>query len=496
MVRSRSIAAPASGEMDQFSLKDLDEIDLLLAELEISQGRGNLILCSVASPAYRDKLILAIDDRFATKNFFIENGDQLISDLRRLKDAEERVIIWIFPETLSKDILDALNNFRELFYESGVPNLIFLAPSALDDVILTAPDLWRYRGGFHKFEGKDGGPSFQAVEALSMPVSLSYQSKEELLRRKRINEYLLEKMKDKRSQANSMAELGTIHLLLGEPRKAIEFYEQALKISCEIGDRQGEGNRLGNLGLAYYHLGEPRKAIEYYDQALKISREIGDRQGEGNRLGNLGLAYYHLGEPRKAIEYYDQALKISREIRDKRGEGADLGNLGNAYYHLDEPRKAIEYYDQALKISRDIGDRRGEGNQLGNLGLAYSHLGEPRKAIEYYDQALKISRDIGDRRGEGNHLGNLGNAYYHLDEPRKAIEYYDQALKISREIGDRRGEGNRLGNLGLAFYGLGQRDKAIEYIKAALAIFEKIESPYAEQARKMLARWQEDEKPA
>jgi len=274
MVRSRSIAAPASGEMDQCSLKDLDEIDLLLAELEISQGRGNLILCTVASPAYRDQLILAIGNRFTTKIINIESGDQLISALRRLKDIGERVLIWILPEKLSGDILDALNNFRELFYELKVPNLVFFAPSALDDVILKSPDLWRYRGGFHRLEGKDGGPSFQAVAALSMPISLSYQSKEELLRRKRINEYLLEKMKDKQSQANSLAEIGVINSLLGESRKAIEYYDQALKISREIGDRRGEGAQLGNLGLAFYKLGQRDKAVECTKAALEIFEQI------------------------------------------------------------------------------------------------------------------------------------------------------------------------------------------------------------------------------
>ena len=38
---------------------------------------------------------------------------------------------------------------------------------------------------------------------------------------------------------------------------------------------------LGNLGNAYSHLGEPRKAIEFYEQALKISR--GDRRPTGRR---------------------------------------------------------------------------------------------------------------------------------------------------------------------------------------------------------------------
>ena len=64
----------------------------------------------------------------------------------------------------------------------------------------------------------------------------------------------------------------------------------------------GKGNALGNLGTAYAALGETRRAIELYEQALVIAREIGDRRGEGNALGNLGIAYAALGEPRRAIE--------------------------------------------------------------------------------------------------------------------------------------------------------------------------------------------------
>ena len=51
-------------KMDSISLADQDEVDLMLTELEISQGRRNLILCIVASPAYREKVIEVIRARF------------------------------------------------------------------------------------------------------------------------------------------------------------------------------------------------------------------------------------------------------------------------------------------------------------------------------------------------------------------------------------------------------------------------------------------------
>ncbi|MDD2756554.1 MAG: tetratricopeptide repeat protein, partial [Methanothrix sp.] len=400
--------------MDPISLEDLDEVDLLLTELEISLGKGNLVLCIVASPAYRERIIEIIKARFPCRVTAVDKGDELISDLRNVKPKSEEILVWTLPETLSQDLLDALNNFRELFYDAGVPSLIFMTPAGLDDVIWEAPDFWRYRGGYHILKGEDHGQAYQAVEALSIPLDFSYRNKEELLRRKRINEYLLDKITDQKERTKILAELGTVHLLLSEARKAIEYYEQVLAISREIGDRMGEGNALGNLGLAYAVLGDAKNAIEYYAQALAIAREIGDRSGEGGTLGNLGSAYHRLGKMREAIEYYEQHLAIAHGIGDRSGEGGALCNLGLAYAALGDAKKAIEYYEQALAIAREIRDRMGEGNALGNLGNAYRSWGETRKAIEYYEQALAIAREIGDRMGEGNALGNLGLAYADL----------------------------------------------------------------------------------
>jgi tetratricopeptide (TPR) repeat protein len=249
---------------------------------------------------------------------------------------------------------------------------------------------------------------------------------------------------------------------------------------------------LGNLGNAYAGLGEMRRAIDFYQNALNISREIGDRHGEGNRLGNLGSAYADLGETEQAINYHQQALIIAQEIGDRRGEGHRLGNLGSAYTDLGKAQRASDFYQRSLAIAQEIGDRRSEGIQLGNLGLAYAELGKTQRAIDFYQQALAIAREIGDRRGEVIHLNNLGNAHTALGETQLAINVYQQSHAIAKEIGDKRGEGICLGSLGASHTELGDIPTAIALVKQALAIFVAIESPYADKARQQLAQLRGD----
>ena len=73
---------------------------------------------------------------------------------------------------------------------------------------------------------------------------------------------------------------------------------------------------MGNLGIAYRALGETRRAIEYYEQALTVAREIGDRRGEGADLANMGLLAKEQGDLARARQLWEQALKIYEAIED------------------------------------------------------------------------------------------------------------------------------------------------------------------------------------
>ncbi|MFN6479929.1 tetratricopeptide repeat protein [Nostoc sp. DedQUE07] len=279
---------------------------------------------------------------------------------------------------------------------------------------------------------------------------------------------------DHNGEGNSLGSLGNTYCYLGQYQQAIEFYQQSLEISREIGDRSGEGTSLNNLSNAYNSLGQYQQAIEFLQQSLDIKRDIGDRSGESTSLIGLGNAYNSLGKYQRAIELFQQSLDIKREIGDRFGEGNSLIGLGNAYHSLGQYQRAIEFYQQSLDIKREIGDRFGEGISLNNLSNAYNSLGKYQRAIEFFQQSLDISREIGDRNGEGSSLIGLGNAYHSLGQYQWAIEFYQQSLEISREIGDRNSEGNSLMGLGNAYNSLGQHQRAIEFFQQSLKIKREI----------------------
>ncbi|MCD6456256.1 MAG: tetratricopeptide repeat protein [Methanophagales archaeon] len=283
-MRYKPIIDAVGREMEESLMEGVDEIDTIIAELEISKGKGNLILCVVNSPAYRDKIIQTLRGRFLSKVIHVENGEQIIRNLKERNFKGADILIWVMPEEPTEDLLNALNNFRELFYEAKIPTLVFYNLVFSESVISSAPDFWRYRGNYYELEEAERGMAFEALESLA--TSLSYQDKEDLLRRKRISEYLLEKIRDKEEKPKILSELGVIFYHLGELEKALEYYEKALKIFKEMGSRIETAQTLMNIGAVFLMKGDKERAVDYYLEAESLA--VGSSVFEkGNKMVKL-----------------------------------------------------------------------------------------------------------------------------------------------------------------------------------------------------------------
>ncbi|MCK5521805.1 MAG: tetratricopeptide repeat protein, partial [Thiomargarita sp.] len=78
---------------------------------------------------------------------------------------------------------------------------------------------------------------------------------------------------------------------------------------------------MNNISQVFKAQGDYETALDYLQQSLQISREIGDRAVEGATLNNISTLYHAQGDYETALDYLQQSLQIRRKIGDRAGEG-------------------------------------------------------------------------------------------------------------------------------------------------------------------------------
>lgn len=428
-MRHKPVASAAGGEMEEGIIEDVEELDTVIAELEISKGKGNLILCVVNSPLYRDRIIQTLEGRFKQKIIDVKKGEQIINILKRKDFDGADVLMWIMPEEADEDILNTLNNYRELFYESKIPNVVFYNQGFSESVIRKAPDFWRYRGNYYEFKEAERGFTFEALEVLTTP--LAYKDKEDLLRKKRINEYLLENIRNEGEKSKILSDMGTLLLYLGELDNSLEYFKQSLKLNKELKNKAEIAGLYGNIGIIYVLKGEFDKALKYHEDALKLNEELENKEGFARDLGNIGIIYALTGKSDDALEYFQKSLGLNNELGINEGIAAQLGNIGIIYRIKGELRKAEEYFRRSLELFYELGRYEGVASQRGNLGIVYETKGEFDNALAHYNDAFEIFRNLGNKIGIAKILTNIGNIFVLLGKKKAALDYFLKAQNLA-----------------------------------------------------------------
>ena len=160
-------------------------------------------------------------------------------------------------------------------------------------------------------------------------------------------------------------------------------------------ERQQLGTVLNNISQIYKARGDYDQALEYLEQSLTISRQIGDRAGEGTTLNNISQIYKARGDYDQALEYLEQSLTIRRQIGDAAGAIATLHN--RAHLHLQKQdlagaaRDFAEAYELALQTQNALGLFH-VGRDFGNL---LCQAGQKEQGLQLLHQSLAIARQAG-----------------------------------------------------------------------------------------------------
>lgn len=248
--------------------------------------------------------------------------------------------------------------------------------------------------------------------------------------------YLAKEIGSEKLLGESLHNLGTISIRLGDYSTGKIHLEEAVSIRERIGDREGLARSLNNLGIIFEDLGELDRALETYQKSLEIQKEIGMKEAIATVYANMGIIQGVLGNNDKAEDLFKNSLDMFENMGDRRGMALSLSNLGKLYVHMGKIKQSLELNKKCLEISESIGYQRAIAMAFNHIGESYFLLGDLKTAEEYLEKSKDLCLQMGDRRGYASAIGNMGDIHCENGDLEKALDLFSQCIEVYENVGD------------------------------------------------------------
>jgi tetratricopeptide (TPR) repeat protein len=280
----------------------------------------------------------------------------------------------------------------------------------------------------------DGDPHLRAAAHLGLAEARWRQGRYDAARQGYAHVAELSRTADwSAGEVAALGNLGTVCLLTGRVREAVEHLERALTLTDRPASR---ALTLGSLGAAHRELGDLPRSVSQLTEALEVFRSIGSRVGEAIALNNLGESRLTAGEFDVALTHVAESLALFREAGSRVNEAVALRGLAAVHLAAGRPAEAAPYAEQAYEICAEVADRRLEMDTLGTLGGIRAAT-DPTAGTELYLRALHLARGSGNRYPETEILVSLAELQLRLGRTEAAHGWADQAAAVAAECGYR-----------------------------------------------------------
>jgi len=194
--------------------------------------------------------------------------------------------------------------------------------------------------------------------------------------------------------------------------------------------------RLNILAGAYHILGnemiDQEKAINYYEDEISISNEIGADTRLVNSNMNIGHIFQEQGKLDSALIYSLRGLYYAEKTGYKSYEGYILRDIGNNYLQRKQIDSARYYFRYSIEVNK-------QQNNLSDLGRDYIALANLYKTTRHPDSSLYYARAAFNLNNSLNAAGSVATSTLAISDAYKMLGNTDSAyayLSISKKLSD------------------------------------------------------------
>lgn len=243
-----------------------------------------------------------------------------------------------------------------------------------------------------------------------------------------------EKLKMDNEQAGSTACCAKVYDLKFEYEKAIQKYNQALKIFEKVGVSEYYVQTLVNIGNLYSKLNDFSNAQKYYDKALENKSYLKDPDLI-SLFNQIGVNYQKNGNFKYAMSYFEKAFNSCDLGKHNLILAITYQNIGILYIAWDKKENALKYLEKGLEVSKSVGSKQFINSITLMIADCYLDLNQNNKAKDYYTQILNDDHTSKDIFVEARGYLGLAKVYNKEHLYDKAIKYSSEALDLFEKTG-------------------------------------------------------------
>lgn len=292
---------------------------------------------------------------------------------------------------------------------------------------------------------------------------------------------LLEEKEDKLPQsAHVLERIGDIKKLTGESDICISNWSDALLLRRQLNEKE-KVSRLHRkmANLLWDTMGEPKKAEEHHEKALKILEAKPESVELAGLYEDMAHMYYRVGDLKKALSSAEKALELAKKLDASEVIASSYASLGTIFGFMGDGKKGRECMERGLKKALDNGHMETALRMYTNLPallLAYTQTEEEHAyAFQLFERGLELARKVGDIYFQSWIGTGLSEMYLGMANIDKALLLVEESTAFDRKADNLTHLSISLGELGYIRQVLGEWDKAEQHYNEALRISQRLE---------------------
>ncbi|MGE0562052.1 MAG: LuxR C-terminal-related transcriptional regulator [Flavobacteriales bacterium] len=241
---------------------------------------------------------------------------------------------------------------------------------------------------------------------------------------------LFELKKERELLADTKKQIGDLYLRLEQCENGFKYLFDAKELYYN--NQEEYKNKLSginqSIGIAFGRCGSLDSALNYFQEALRLSSYSNNGVFAGGLLNNIGAIYSKKNEDSLALDYYHQSIKFFENVGSVEGVAVSKSNIAYVFSKNNKYKEAILLYLEALELFKST-------NSLLYLRDNYLNLSEVYEKTKDYEKALVYNNlyiDLNDSISNSEVLGKINelNTQFELRKKDQKLLLLEQQNKI------------------------------------------------------------------